>query len=496
VPAWIAALAARLELARDIELDVFRLEPTREDPPSPRLAQLYAWTDAALFRAGRDADEPVELAAVPATASSIRGYHVVLDFASADPSALAHGVEHGVWTLRHGPTEEQGERLYLTQIEAQLADGPRVALYTSYGAADPTSRHRTRSQALWKAHGAFAQRLETVRRLGRAYVESRPPSADSAEVVGFSSNRAVVSPAARAAFGVLRRRVRRSRAREVWFIAARPRASSLALEVGSADGFAPIELSSLAPVADPFVLEHEGGTYLFFEEVDEAARKGHISYVQLDADASAIGAPATALTAPYHLSYPFVFPHDGEIFMIPESSANRTVELYRASSFPDVWVLEEVLLDGVQAVDTTLHADGDRLWLFVAIAEEGAARTDELHLFSSSALAGPWVPHVANPVVSDVRSARPAGRLFQHGGSLIRPSQDSSHRYGCALMFNRVDVLTDESYRETPVARIEPTWHPGLVATHTYNVGEHVEVIDGKLLVPRPLFGRVLRRPS
>jgi hypothetical protein len=313
--------------------------------------------------------------------------------------------------------------------------------------------------------------------------------------VGLSSNRAAASQAARAALGVLHRRVRRFRAQEVWFIAARSRSSSLVLEDGSPMGFAPIELSSRAPVADPFVLERDGDTFLFFEEVDEATRKGHISYVRLDADARPIGAPATALTAPYHLSYPFVFAHEGEIFMIPESSSNRTVELYRASPFPDMWVLEQVLLEGLQAVDTTLHVDGGRLWLFVGIAEEGAAHTDELHLFSSSALHGPWVPHVANPVVSDVRSARPAGRLFQHGGGLIRPSQDSSHRYGCALVFNRIDVLTDESYRESPVARIEPTWHPDLVGTHTYNVGEHVEVIDGKRVVPRPFFSRMRGRP-
>ena len=88
-----------------------------------------------------------------------------------------------------------------------------------------------------------------------------------------------------------------------------------------------------------------------------------------------------------------------------------------------------------------------------------------------------------------------AGRIFERAGDLIRPAQDCSQRYGYALVFNRIDVLTDDEYRETPVGRVEPDWFPGLVATHTYNFGSDVEVIDGKRLVPRGPFdtGRAAR---
>jgi hypothetical protein len=136
----------------------------------------------------------------------------------------------------------------------------------------------------------------------------------------------------------------------------------------------------------------------------------------------------------------------------------------------------------------------ERLWLFVGMAEHGAAPDDELHLFSSTALLGPWEPHPANPVVSDVRSARPAGRIFRYGQDLIRPSQDCSRRYGHAIVLNRIEVLTTSEYRETAAGRIEPDWFPRLLATHTYGFGERVEVIDGKRAVARSPFGR--RRSS
>jgi hypothetical protein len=171
--------------------------------------------------------------------------------------------------------------------------------------------------------------------------------------------------------------------------------------------------------------------------------------------------------------------------MIPESSASDRVELYRADPFPSRWTLAHVLLEDVRALDPTLHVEGDRLWLFVAVTEEGASPNDDLHLFSSHSLTGPWQPHPANPVVSDARSARPAGRIFRRGTELMRPSQDCSRRYGYAVVFNRIDVLTQEDYRETPVGRIDPTWHPGIFATHTYNFDSRVEVVDGKRLVAK-----------
>ncbi len=115
--------------------------------------------------------------------------------------------------------------------------------------------------------------------------------------------------------------------------------------------------------------------------------------------------------------------------MLSETAARRRVELYRASRFPDEWTLERVLLRNVRATDATLLRHEGRWWLFVALAVEGGHAVDELALFSSGSLDGEWKPHPLNPVVSDVRSARPAGRIFSRNGQLIRPAQDCSRVY-------------------------------------------------------------------
>ncbi len=117
-----------------------------------------------------------------------------------------------------------------------------------------------------------------------------------------------------------------------------------------------------------------------------------------------------------HVSYPLTFTWNGSWYMIPETAQNRTVELYRAVDFPHRWEFELVLLSDIEAVDATAAEIEGSWWMFVNIGVEGASTWDELHLYSAPTPLGPWVPHARNPVKSDVRSARPAGRVFSRGG--------------------------------------------------------------------------------
>lgn len=196
--------------------------------------------------------------------------------------------------------------------------------------------------------------------------------------------------------------------------------------------------------------------------------------------------PQVVLERPYHLSYPFVFEWDGNVWMIPESGANRTVELYRAVDFPSAWSLDRVLLDDIAACDATLFSADSRWWMAVNIAPDpSAAYWDELHLFHAGTPLGPWTPHASNPVRSDTRSSRPAGHVVATSEGLLRPAQDCSRGYGYAIVLNRIDRLDDHRFVESEVGRLLPTWHPGLNGTHTINATGRLVAIDGKLRRPR-----------
>eukprot|EP00124_Ichthyophonus_hoferi_P003791 Ihof_evm6s354 gene=Ihof_evmTU6s354 len=54
----------------------------------------------------------------------------------------------------------------------------------------------------------------------------------------------------------------------------------------------------------------------------------------------------TVIKESFHLSYPFIFEHQNETWMIPETGDNRDVRLYKSHDFPYDWQLEKVLLSG------------------------------------------------------------------------------------------------------------------------------------------------------
>lgn len=245
--------------------------------------------------------------------------------------------------------------------------------------------------------------------------------------------------------------------------------------------------------ADPFQIKVDGRYYIFFEEYVNSAGRAHISVVEVDHN-GIISGPTEVLKLDCHLSYPFVFEWQGDYYMIPETGERNVVELYRASSFPLKWEPVKVLLEANQPLDATLIEVNGTWWMFVNVQEEGVAvNWDELHLYYAESPLGPWKPHARNPVVSDVRSARPAGRLFWSKNVLYRPSQDSSLRYGYATTINKVTDLSSTTYTETEVLKILPDWDKDIIGIHTVNLLEEMTVID--CLARRRRVGSMRLRP-
>lgn len=279
--------------------------------------------------------------------------------------------------------------------------------------------------------------------------------------------------------GVLRRASRPLFHDDAWELQYRTTPANFVVNSSSinATGFKPYRGGFDRFFADCVALTHDGVTAVFFEEYPYALRRGVISCATLQSNGE-LGPPDRVLERPYHLSYPFVF-RDGEhIYMVPESSGNRTVDLYECTNFPRQWTFRKSLLEHVSATDATLHFDGTRWWMFATIGEQGAYGWDELHLFSADSLLSEWTPHPKNPVKCDAKSARPAGPLFVRDGRLIRPTQDCSESYGGAVNLCEVEVLSPTEFRERIVDRLGPAMFPGMNGLHTLTASEAIEVVD------------------
>jgi hypothetical protein len=231
--------------------------------------------------------------------------------------------------------------------------------------------------------------------------------------------------------------------------------------------------------ADPHITRVNGTYYIFIEEFIKKKNKGHISVIELD-ELGNWKAPIKVLEKDYHLSYPFIFEWNDKYYMVPESRANKTIDLYECSEFPHKWIFKQCLIRNVSAVDTTLVYFSNKWWLFTALAEnEAAAPNVELFLFYTDDLfKGDWKAHSQNPIISDIKSARPAGSLFVKEGKLIRPSQDCSMAYGYGFDLNEIEVLSEKEYCERRTMSIRPNWDKRILATHTYANCGKLTVID------------------
>ena len=377
-----------------------------------------------------------------------------------------------MWTYRHGVARERRDDLpYLRDIrEGRLAShvalvrqSDRAVLARSTVRTDLVSLQRVRGAALLRCRHLAGRCLRELRDGVGIVAEQEEPEVTRV-ASGSPSVGSLLSAVVRILVRLLGHRVTNTLWHEQWsLVVRRPDERPPPLSFAGGRLHRPPRGSDWA---DPFPFHTADRAWLFFEEVPWRGGHGHISVGELD-EWGGLHDVRVALVTRHHLSYPFVFMHDGEAYLLPESRMSSATTLYRARSLPDDWVPACVLADVALYDPTLLQRDG-AWWLFGTVAEPGESQDDELHPFRAPSLDGPWLAHPRNPIVSDVRGARPAGPFIHDGDRLLRPAQDCSGRYGRAVVFKQVLELSPTDYREVEVARLEPDWLARNLATHHY----------------------------
>jgi hypothetical protein len=223
--------------------------------------------------------------------------------------------------------------------------------------------------------------------------------------------------------------------------------------------------------ADPFLINHSDSWYLFFEIMNCFSEEGDIAYAT-SRDGVSFSYEGVALDEPFHLSYPHLFKHDGEIYMTPETRQGGGIRLYKATSFPKSWDFVKLLVPGDFADPSIFYYQG-RWWIF---AVEGGY---SLAVYYAETLEGPYTKHPLSPLYRDDKTkTRPGGRVIVHDGKLLRFSQDNKQRYGHQVRVFHVTHLTKDEFQE-----VEASPSPFLTPSndHTWRgVGMHH--IDPQLL--------------
>ena len=76
--------------------------------------------------------------------------------------------------------------------------------------------------------------------------------------------------------------------------------------------------------------------------------------------------PKVILKKDYHLSYPFIYYEKNIFYLLPESSQNNSLAIWKSIKFPKQWKIHKILFKGESCADPTLLKDKKgQTWLFV-----------------------------------------------------------------------------------------------------------------------------------
>lgn len=350
-----------------------------------------------------------------------------------DDSRLDGIARLGVWRLHADGVREvvHGAPLTACSLKVRLAAGtePRVAVQ-SWSRTKRLSIAANRAHVLGKAAELPVRGLRDAQRYGLGWLEQCKATPDSQGQTTISTARAVtvlLKNQGRALISILRDA-------EDQYMALRRASGPVAPTL---KGFTRLPVKGRMPYL------YEG--HVFYE------RDGRIAVLEREKTVFLMEG-----------AYPFVVEEGGARYLV---TGNR---LYRAVDFPRRWTLVRDLVEHEVLARTTLHRAADRWWLFAT-----GRFDDELHLYHAPSLAGPWTAHARNPVKSDARGARPAGRLYWRSGALYRPAEICVPREGAGVALHRVLRLTPHEYAERHVETL-----PGLRCVNTEGAVTVVDVVS------------------
>ena len=238
-------------------------------------------------------------------------------------------------------------------------------------------------------------------------------------------------------------------------------------------GISPTELPKDEFWADPFLFYYKHENYVFFENFSYSTKRGKISCGKVR-DNKLIDI-TDVLSLDYHLSYPFIFEEDGDIYLMPETYANSRLEIYKCISFPNKWELYSTAFEGEKVVDASFYVDdNNQKWLFINRLES------ELFIYKIDSLKlNQLEPHMQNPVIISSETARNGGPIFKYKDEVFRPSQANIEGiYGRALNINKIEKLTIDEYIEKTIVTEYPDFNKGLIAMHHLHQSNGMFVID------------------
>jgi hypothetical protein len=232
--------------------------------------------------------------------------------------------------------------------------------------------------------------------------------------------------------------------------------------------------------ADPFIITKDEKTICYVEDYHYSLKKGCITAIEIK-DAKNYRILGPVIEEPFHMSFPFLFTYQNELYMVPEVKESHSIRLYKCVDFPLKWAYQKDILSGVNAVDPMIFESHGKWWLLCNMnwGESTGFDSTLLAFYSDNPLSDDWTAHKLNPLIFDCNIARNGGILNIEGNSPFRVRQKQGfNSYGKGLSIAKIIDLTPTTFWEEKVVEIPLDFFKGIEGCHHMHSNGNYTVYD------------------
>jgi len=212
-----------------------------------------------------------------------------------------------------------------------------------------------------------------------------------------------------------------------------------------------------------YFFKKNGNNYLFVEDFSFVKNIGVISCYELNnKNCNFLG---QVIKEKFHLSFPFIFEFENQIYMCPETHEQKEIRLYHCLDFPKKWEYKMTLIKNILAVDTLIFAKNDIWWMLTNTSKTDTKDFCELSIFYSKKgpLTDKWIAHKSNPIYVDPCLARNGGILFKKN-KIYRVNQKNGFNfYGKEFDINEILTINVDTYNEKLISNVKPNFLKNIV---------------------------------
>lgn len=234
--------------------------------------------------------------------------------------------------------------------------------------------------------------------------------------------------------------------------------------------------------ADPFAVYYQNKHFIFVEDYSFINKKGSISVIEVDNNDNQ-KIYENIISETFHLSFPFVFKYENIYYMIPESSEDNCIKLYKCKHFPDKWEFSHNLISNIFCADTIMLNTNSKYFLITSEGKFNDLNSRLNIFFSDNPIGKNWIPHKLNPIYFNINDGRNGGLIINEN-KIFRVSQKfginylGDNQYGNEISIRSIENITSEKFEETIINEIKPIFKKKLLGIHSMSGIDDFTVYD------------------